>query len=152
MQEKLAAMAALSGLHLCDFCNQINVNTIVPYFPPDLGNGIVQVCLHHQPTYNALGDSSRGCGLCLLFNNALESKNARRQVAEAFKAHEKSQIWLVSGEEVCEDLSVPKGLHYLRVNVGNGTLLKEADFNITADHGRWVYNVCAVVRRLNLFR
>ncbi len=131
---------------LCDFCCQINVNTIVPYFPLDLGNGIVQVCLHHQPTYNVLQESSRMCALCFLFYRALERKNASRQVPEAFKAHEKSRIWLVGGEEAFADLSIPKGLHYLRVNVGNGTLLKEADFNITARPGRQVFNVGAAVK------
>ncbi|KAK5266146.1 hypothetical protein LTR99_008145 [Exophiala xenobiotica] len=120
------------SLHgLCEFCRQINVNTIVPYFPPDLGNGIVEVCLHHQPTYNALQKSAETCPLCQLFYAALDRKNASRNPPEAFKAHEKSHIWLVSGDQAFSDLRQPKGLYYLRVNVGSGALIKEADFNIT---------------------
>ncbi|KAK5286213.1 hypothetical protein LTR43_010310 [Exophiala xenobiotica] len=120
------------SLHgLCEFCRQINVNTIVPYFPPDLGNGIVQLCLHHQPTYNALQKSAETCPLCQLFYAALDRKNASRNPPEAFKAHEKSHIWLVSGDQAFSDLRQPKGLYYLRVNVGSGALIKEADFNIT---------------------
>ncbi|KAK5451406.1 hypothetical protein LTS15_008170 [Exophiala xenobiotica] len=120
------------SLHgLCEFCRQINVNTIVPYFPPDLGNGIVQVCLHHQPTYNALQKSAETCPLCQLFYAALDRKNTSRHPPEAFKAHEKSHIWLVSGDQAFSDQRQPKGLYYLRVNVGSGALIKEADFNIT---------------------
>jgi hypothetical protein len=126
------------SLHgLCEFCRQINVNTIVPYFPPDLGNGIVQVCLHHQPTYNALQKSAETCPLCQLFYAALDRKNATRHPPEAFKAHEKSHIWLISGDQAFFDLRQPKGLYYLRVNVGSGALIEDADFNITTRPGKF---------------
>ena len=63
------------------------------------------------------------------------SKNASHRPPEAFKAHENSHIWLVSGDQAFFDLRQPKGLYYLRVNVGSGTLLKDADFNITTRPG-----------------
>ena len=128
-------MKSVSLRDLCKFCKQININTIVPYFPPDLGDDGVQVCLHHQPIYNALQKSVETCPLCRLFYVALDRKNASRHPPEAFKAHENSHIWLVSGDQAFFDLRQPKGLYYLRVNVGSGTLLKDADFNITTRPG-----------------
>ncbi|KIW15916.1 hypothetical protein PV08_05966 [Exophiala spinifera] len=120
------------------------------FYPPMLthvlgrrGHIATQVCLVHQPSYNALKRSAVGCSatspdycpLCLFFSTALERKNgaSRRPPApEAFKDHKKSQIWLVSGDQAVFDLSQPNGLFSLRVNVGNSTLIKEADFNITS--------------------
>ncbi len=127
----LFGMESVSLRDLCKFCKQINVNTIVSYFPPDLGDDGVQVCLHHQPTYNALQVSAETCPLFRLFYAALDRKNASRHPPEAFKAHENSQIWLVSGDQAFFDLRQPKGLYYLRVTFGSGTLLKDADFTIT---------------------
>jgi len=134
---------------LCAFCRKINVNTIVPYFPPGDDDDNLQVCLVHQPSYNALKRSAVGgsatspdyCPLCLFFFTALERKNgaSRRPPApEAFKDHKKSQIWLVSGDQAVFDLSQPKGLFSLRVNVGNSTLIKAADFNITSLPGKGI--------------
>ena len=84
----------------------------------------------------ALRLSSSTCQLCSLFHDALEKKNADRFAPIEFRRHEKSRIWLISGVEAFSDLTLPKNLWNVRVNVGLGTLLKEVDLSIKAEPGR----------------
>jgi hypothetical protein len=121
-------------MSLCTICQGITINKLVPYC--DLDNeALSSYSYTHQPTYNALVQSADTCTLCSLLLYALESCNAAKHIPKEHKDHENSNIWLLGGEEVFFDLTAPKRLSHLRVNVGRGGLIDSADLSVAAHPG-----------------
>ncbi|KAI9856310.1 MAG: hypothetical protein M1813_009146 [Trichoglossum hirsutum] len=105
---------------LCDLCQGIRVDTLVPYCPPGQEDEAFKVGYEHQPNYRALEVSSQNCPLCKLLLHALEEGGAAAdRMPEEIRDKEESRIWLIGGQEMFFDLSRPMNLSQINVQAGN---------------------------------
>ena len=135
-------------MELCNLCKGINVNSLVPHcLPEEDSNGeIVQVCYQHHATFNNLKWSARQCPMCQLMYLALWERNKDHQphhdghhddddVSDDFLSGDQSAIWLISGGNMFFDLSLPKRLSQVRINVGSYGRLQSVDIALYAHPG-----------------
>lgn len=123
---------------LCKFCKGISVNSLVPHCLPeqDSNGESVQVCYQHHATFNDLKSSATKCSMCRVMYLALQDRNRNpSDVSERFLSSGESNIWLISGENMFFDLSLPKHLSQMRVNVGSCGKLKSIDIGLYAHPG-----------------
>ena len=105
---------------LCDLCEGIRVNNLVPYCSPGQEDEPFKVVYEHQPSYRALETSSQNCPLCKLFLHALEEGGAAvDRMPEEIRDKGESRIWLIGGQEMFFDLSEPIRLSQINVQAGN---------------------------------
>ncbi|KAK5279411.1 hypothetical protein LTR40_007838 [Exophiala xenobiotica] len=116
--------------HLCEYCRQITVNSIVASGPRDATIGPQQAGLLHQPTYDLLRESSETCPLCALFYHALEQKNSGKHISAEYTSLSRSRVWMHAGDHGFTDLTAPKGLYHMVVNVGGGSAVNAAPISI----------------------
>jgi hypothetical protein len=131
LQPKYHTAAIMS---LCTSCRGINIHSIVPYCDPDTDD--VRASYMLKPTFNALVDSAQKCVLCQLFLRAIELENHDGNFPHAFKDHADSNVWLYGGWQMFYDLTTPKGLSYITVNVKH---MKSAVVSLAAHAGKLQY-------------
>jgi hypothetical protein len=134
----MASSALPVNPDLCDYCQRINVNSIVAYGASDATIKPQQAGLIHQPNYDALRESSKSCPLCALFHDGIERKNSGTPISPGFASDKRSRVWLHAGDHAFTDLRTPKALYHVVVNVGGGAILKAAAFSITTQPGEFL--------------
>ncbi len=120
---------------LCEYCQKININSIVSTGPRDPKAGPSQVGLQHQPTYAQLQKSALTCRLCTLFLDALQEKKAGRDVPPGYASHRRSRVWLLAGTTSFSNVAVPWALFHMLVFVGARGVMEPAAFSIRCDPG-----------------